>query len=143
MPNVSINELASWTGKTRATVTKALDGVPFLDGPKSAKLYPSKVALEKIYLGKDEAGESFVTNQEATRLLTIARREQINLEMEVTRKERIPLDVLTEINERTFSNVAGLLKSHEGKELDTTLINDLFTEFREIGARIREKSGRD
>ena len=136
MPNLSVNELAQLTRKTRATVTRRLDGIPFLDGPKSAKLYPSHVALEKIYQG-DESGGEFITNAEAPRLLTIARREQIDLEMEVTRKERIPLDVLEDVNDRAFSNVAGMLKAHEGKVLTTDGIADMLTELRSVSEVVR------
>jgi hypothetical protein len=138
MPNLSINELSELTGKTRATVVKALDGIPFLDGPKSAKLYASKVALEKIYHAPTEDGQKFISAAEAQRQLTIARREQITLEMECTRKERIPLEVTNEVNERAFSNVSGLLKAHEGKQLDQTLIGDILSELRQITESIRE-----
>ncbi len=46
--------------------------------------------------------------------------------MEVTRKERIPLDVVEEINDEAFSNVAAMLKSHTGKFLTEELVNDIF-----------------
>ncbi len=138
MPNVSINQLCEWTGKRRDTVVRALDGLTFEDGPKGAKLYGSKLALEKIYHAPTEDGGEFISAAEAQRQLTIARREQITLEMECTRKERIPLEVTNEVNERAFSNVAGLLKAHEGKPLDQTLIGDILSELRQITESIRE-----
>ncbi len=140
MTLISQNQIAELLSTDRETVRKKVASLVSKKGPKNAKLYESDKAIPLVLgLGGPSDGE-FVDLAEAQRLLTIARREQIDLEMEVTRKERIPLDVLSEINERAFSNVAGLLKSHEGKTLDTTLINDLFSELREIGARVREKT---
>lgn len=133
MPQISINELHILTGKTRATVTKHLDGLPFEEGPKQACLYDSKVALERLYCGdngKDGAGA--ITAQEASRQLTIARKQQIDLEMEVTRGDRWPKDDVESIHESALSNVAGLLKAHEGKPLSIDLIKDIFTELREV-----------
>ena len=138
MPLLSINELHGLTGKTRATVTKSLDGVAFKDGPKKAKLYDSRVALPKIYQASEADGGEYVTAQEAQRLLTIARRQQIDLEMEVTRKERIPLDVIEEVNDRAFSNVAGMLKAHEGKTLTAAAIGDMLTELRSVSEVVRQ-----
>ena len=127
MPLLSINELHKLTGKTRATVTKSMDGLTFQPGPKSGKLYDSKLALAKLY---------GVTAQEASRLLTIARRQQIDLEMEVLRGERWPSEDVEAIHETSLSNVAGLLKAHEGKALTPELIRDIFTELREVPAKL-------
>jgi len=136
MPFLSINELHQITGKTRATVTKMLDGVPFKEGPKKAMLYDTKIALAKIYQAADADGEAFVNAPEAQRLLTIARRQQIDLEMEVTRGDRWPKDDVEAIHEASLSNVAGLLKAHEGKPLSAELIRDIFTELREVPAKL-------
>jgi len=72
--------------------------------------------------------------------LTVARKQQIDLDMQVTRRDRIPLDVVEQINDTALGNVAGLLKSHRGKALDDTLINDIFTELRGVGAAIKVAS---
>ena len=139
MPFLSINELHQLTGKTRATVTKHLDGVPFKDGPKKAMLYDSQVALERLYRGESTGDEGDpISKLEAERQLTIARKQQIDLEMEVTRKERIPLDVVDEIDELALTNIIGMLKAQEGKTLSPELIGDILTELREIGARVKE-----
>jgi HNH endonuclease len=75
---------------------------------------------------------------DASLKLAVAREEQIRLDMEVTRKERIPLDVIEAINDRALSNVAGLMKAHEGKTLDTVLIGDIFTELRTINEHLKD-----
>jgi hypothetical protein len=136
VPLLSINELHKLTGKTRATVTKSMDGLTFQPGPKSGKLYDSKLALAKLYGVAGEDGTGSVTAQEASRLLTIARRQQIDLEMEVLRGERWPSEDVENIHETSLSNVAGLLKAHEGKTLTPELIRDIFTELREVPAKL-------
>jgi hypothetical protein len=136
MPLLSINELHKLTGKTRATVTKSMDGLTFQPGPKSGKLYDSKLALAKLYGVAGEDGTGSVTAQEASRLLTIARRQQIDLEMEVTRGDRWPKEDVENIHEQSLSNVAGLLKAHEEKTLTPELIRDIFTELREVPAKL-------
>lgn len=139
MPFLSINELHQLTGKTRATVTKHLDGVSFKDGPKKAMLYDSQVALERLYRGESSGDDGEpISKLEAERQLTIARKNQIDLEMEVTRKERIPLDVVDEIDELALTNIIGMLKAQEGKTLSPELIGDILTEMREIGAKVKE-----
>ena len=138
---LNIHELAKLTGKERKTIQKKLQGVPYEAGTQSQKRYESKVALEIIYVGATEdAAGATLTSAEASRQLTIARKEQIDLEMEVTRKQRIPLDVLDTINETAFSNVVGMLKAHEGKLLTASAIGDMLGELREIGARVKDAS---
>jgi hypothetical protein len=137
MPFLSINELHQLTGKTRATVTKHLDGVSFKDGPKKAMLYDSQVALERLYRGESSGDDGEpISKLEAERQLTIARKNQIDLEMEVTRGDRWPKDDVESIHEASLSNIAGLLKSHEGKPLSAELIRDIFTELREVPAKL-------
>ena len=56
--------------------------------------------------------------------------------MEVTRGDRWPKDDVEAIHEASLSNIAGLLKSHEGKPLSAELIRDIFTELREVPAKL-------
>lgn len=138
MPNVSINELSHWTGKNRATIAKALDGIEYFPGPTGGKLYPSRTALEKLYHASTANGGTFINKGEADRQLVMARKEQIHLEMEVTRGQRWPKPDVEEIHEKALFNVAGLIKAHEGKVLNNALIQDLFTELRGVGAALAE-----
>ncbi len=134
MPKFSETELSLMTGHTRATIRKKLDGVKHEKGERNARLYDSKLALECIYLGaKSDQGE-VITAAEAARRLTVKKGEQIDLEMEIARKERIPISDIEAVNDRVMQNIAGLLKAHVGKPLDETLIGDLFTELRELGS---------
>lgn len=136
MALLSENELAELTKKSRETVRRKLSCVPNKPGPHRARMYESHVALEVLYGIDKKDGGDFVTASEAQRLLTISKRQQIDLEMEVTRKERPHLEDVTIINEMALGNMAGLLKSHTGKSLTEELINDIFTEARTIGEKL-------
>lgn len=46
---ISVSELERLTGKDRRDIRKQLDGLDFVVGDKNAKLYDSKIALERIY----------------------------------------------------------------------------------------------
>lgn len=70
--------------------------------------------------------------------LAVAKEEQIRLDMEVTRKERIPLDDAEEYNDRALQNCAGILKAHEGKPLSPALIQELFAELRTMGEALKK-----
>lgn len=142
MPKVSVNEIVAWTGKTRATVMRKIQDLPFEDGPKQAKLYDSGAAMEAIYGRGVETGVegegTFISNSEAQRLLTIARKKEIEQNMEVTSKERIPLEDVEEINNGAFENICGALKANVGKELSDDLLADMLAQLRGVGAALLE-----
>ncbi len=140
MRELSEIQLSELTGKTRATIRKKLSNVTHKPGPHRARLYDSTVALGAIYGQTEEDGAAFVSSPEAQRQLTIARKEQIDLQNEVLRQERVPIEDLNEINEEALGNVAALLKASTGKVLDEEMVNDLFTHMRDIGAKIRERT---
>ena len=140
MPKLSELQLSDITGKTRLTIKRKLADVPHEEGPHKARLYDSKVALEAIYIGLGESSTGdAITAAEAQRQLTIARKHEIDLNMEVTRRERIPLEDIEEANERVLSNVAGLIKAHVGKPLDEALVSDIFAELRNMNLAARDE----
>ena len=126
MKPVSTSELSRLTGATRQTVIRKVDGLPFQSGPKQAKLYNSEEALRRILIGDGE-------DETPQNRLAIKRAEEIELNMEVTRRQRIPLDDIAEINDRALQNAAGILKAHEGKTLTPEVIAEIFTAMRELG----------
>ena len=79
MRKVSQNELSELTQKDRKTVRYLLANLRPIPGPHGAKLYPSNLALETIYLGQDGA----VTNAEAVRQLNIAKKREIDLGIQI------------------------------------------------------------
>ena len=133
----SENQFAQMTGKTRATIRRKLDGLEYEDGSHRARVYDSKSALERIYGVDPGADGEFVTEAESRRLLNLKKLEEIELDMQVKRKARIPLELIEQVNDRTFSGIAGTLKANSGKVLTEDLINDLFAELREIGAALK------
>jgi hypothetical protein len=133
MKQVSINELSVLTGKTRETIGKALANLTFHDGPKGAKLFNSYHALAALYRASSADGEK------PTDQLALKRIEEIDLNMEVTRKERIPLSITNEVNDDVIQSVVALIKSHKGKVLTEDLSNDIFASMRAIPDRIRCK----
>lgn len=137
MKYVSIRELSELTNSDRETVKKRLVGLDCKDGKNRAKLFRSDVALRKVMGMQGATDGEAISSVEAQRQLTIARKMQIDLEMEVTRKDRIPLDALEMVNDEVFSNVAGMLKTRLDKVLDKQTLDDLLKEMRSIGGRQR------
>ena len=137
MPKVSENELSELTGKTRATVRRRLVDVPSEEGKHRARLYDSKVALEAIYIGIGGSEGEQITASEAQRQLTIARKAEIDLNMEVIRRDRIPIEIVESVNDDVFGNVAGLLKASEGKTMTEEAIRDIMTELRSIPQKLK------
>lgn len=138
MPLRSINELHKETGIMRDTISRRLGDLQFTStgkGRNAAKRYDSKAALPLIY-GAGQEGKP--NPQAAATDLSVARREQIALDMECKRKERIPLDEIGAVNDEIFSQMAGALKDGEGKVMTAEFINDLFGQLREVAARVRE-----
>jgi len=87
---------------------------------------------------RDPAGLSNEDDDKATRrALNVARHDEIRLNMEVTARTRIPLDLIEEIDERLHSNIAGILKSRRNKTLDEEALSDIFGELRQVGPTLR------
>ena len=111
---VSINQLAEWTGRDRRTITQRLADIPFTEGPKQAHLYDSAVALAAIYKS---------TN--AKEALDQKRVDEIDLNMSIKRRERIPLPIVAGVWDAALQSFGGGLKAAKGKKLDAAKINEL------------------
>jgi hypothetical protein len=97
--------------------------------------------LEALYsVGTGGGDSSAVSTEQAQKELAIARKQQIDLQNEVLRKERVPLETLEQINEEAFANVAAMLKAQTGKTLTEELVNDIYSQFRDIAAKVKEKA---
>ena len=121
---ISISEASRLSGKTRETCAKAARELPVREGPGNAKLYRGQDLLNNLY---DSGSYS-----ETARQLNIARKQQIDLDMELMRKKRIPLDVVTAVNNEVDLAIAGILKSNVDKVLTREVINSIFEQFRNI-----------
>jgi hypothetical protein len=135
VPEITTLKLAELTGLDRATVRKRLIGAPFRregENEKLPKYYDSTKVLTVVSFGDKD-----LTPQDA---LAVKRTEEIELDMQTKRKERIPLDDIQDVDREVFANVCGLLKSNVGKVLTEDMVTDMLAQFREIGVKIREKS---
>jgi phage terminase Nu1 subunit (DNA packaging protein) len=96
---------------------------------------PFLVTVSYIRYLRDRAESPELSDSEfrAERLAKIrAERQSLELDMEITRKERIPIDVVTAVNNEVDMAIAGILKSSVGKVLTHELINEIFSQFRNI-----------
>ena len=57
----------------------------------------------------------------------------MRLQNEIIRKERIPLDDVRKVDNEIFQAIAGILKANCDKMLTRELINEIFSQFRQIG----------
>lgn len=136
MKKVSQLELANLTGIDRETVRRRIEHLPHEPGPKRAKLFDSEKALRAIFGATESGVVDETTGMSPQDALAVTRKKEIELGMEVTRGERWPKEDVEAIHEASLSNVAGLLKAHEGKPLSTELIKDIFTELREVPSKL-------
>jgi hypothetical protein len=136
MKLVSINELTHLLGVQRETVRKRVANLVPVDGPKQAKLYDSEKAIRAI-LGLNENGETVIDYNEAQKRLAIAKTKDCELDMEIKRKERIPIDVCEIIFDEALRIVPAILLANKGKELTEAIIDEILAGMREAWAKIR------
>jgi hypothetical protein len=113
---ITISEASRLTGKTRETVAKNARELPMREGSGNAKLYRGQNLFNAIY---DSGSYS-----ETARQLNIARKRQIDLDCEIKRKERIPLEVVAQVDNEVCMAIAGILKSNVDRVLTREVINE-------------------
>jgi hypothetical protein len=118
--------LAELTQKDRKTIRYLLANLKPEPGPRGAKLYPSNLALETIYLGSEGA----ITNAEAVRQLNIVKKEQIELQNQVTRGKYYERDAVHFLYEHIFRMVTGTLKGNLNRVLSFDVVNEIFEAIR-------------
>ena len=130
---VSIYWLTQATEKHRGTVKKRVAG---LDADKHGR-YDSAAALEAIFCGAapGDNGE-FISTPEAIRLLTIEKRLQIQIQNEIARGERIPIDDVNLAVDQVFGAIRGIVKS----ALPVDRANEVFDEMRRVIDWIQQKA---
>lgn len=117
---LSILQLSQLTGKTREHVTAKVAALTATDGTKGAKLYDSKEALAAIYERKE-------TPQDA---LAIKRAAQIDLEMEITRKERPKREDIARYFIEVCANIGGIIRAAPGLSDDSR--SDILAQLRDF-----------
>ena len=127
---VNISDTARATRKNRATVARAAQELPYEEGEDGGKYYDPHLLFQALYVGV--GGPSY---SEAHRLLTIKRTEQVELQNQLTRKERIPIEDVSATANEVFMAIAGTIKANQGKVLTESLINDMFSTLRNWATR--------
>lgn len=126
---LSINELVQYTGRNPRTITKKLENLQYIDGPKGAHLYESTEALPLIYA---------VDNLEAARAKQALSQASLNkVREEKIRREKIPIPIVLNTMTEIFNAMGAILKAAKGKTLTVDLINDIFDQFREIPKKLK------
>ena len=126
---VTLNWLASCSGMHHNTVRKRLTG---LDSDQNGK-YDRVTALNRLYVGED--GE--LTYSEVQKRLAMEKTKQVQLQNEVTRKERIPIGIVTDMLDEIFQGMRATLQASVGKVMTVESVNEIFTGFREIPSRLK------
>src|SRR5215472_9544060 len=123
--HVTLNWLAHCAGMHFNTVKKRLEGMV---REKDGKFDRVK-ALGRLYIG--DHGE--VTYSEAMKGLALARKEQVELANECTRKTRIPIEDVMAVSNEAFQAIAGIIKT---SGLPLKSINEIFALIRQVGERM-------
>jgi hypothetical protein len=126
---VTMNWLASCSGMHFNTVKKRLTG---LESDRNGK-FDRVTALGRLYVGED--GE--MTYSEVQKRLALEKTKQIQLQNEVTRKERIPIGIVMDIHDQTLQAMVATLKASVGKVMTVESVNQIFSDFRAIPNRLR------
>ncbi len=129
---LSINKLSELTGHSRATVKKYLAGFQSESGE-----YESSQVLQLVSPKDGTAGGQTVSNAEAVRLLNIKRTSEIDLEMEIKRKERIPLALCQQINAEVCDSIGAVAKSCLNKTFTQEKLNEIFEMLRSIPDKLK------
>jgi hypothetical protein len=126
---LSISQLAELTGRDRRTLAKKLEPLPMTEGEKGGHTYESADALARIY-GSDSLEAARAEQARSQAALNKVREE-------VLRKQRIPIELVLSIHDQTLQAMASTLKAAKGKVLTVELINQTFSDFRAIPAKLR------
>jgi hypothetical protein len=126
---VSKNWLAFCTGMHFNTIKKRLTG---MDSDRNGK-FDRVTALGRLYVG--EKGE--MTYSEVQKGLALEKTKQVQLQNEVTRKERIPIGIVMDALDQTLQAMSATLKASVGKVMTVDRVNEIFTGFREIPDKLR------
>ena len=122
-----IDQLSQLTGRNPRTITKRLEDLQYINGPKGAHLYESREALPLIYA---------VDNLEAARAEQARSQAALNkIREENLRKERIPIQIVLDTMDEIFQAIGATLKNC--KELSPARVNELFAKFREAPKKLK------
>lgn len=134
--SLNVSQAALLSGKTRETVSRTARELQSVNGAGNAKFYDSRKLLQALYLGVTGP-----TYSEAQRLLALARRKQIEIDIMIKRKTRIPLDDVESACSLCFRSIAAIIKANCGKFLTVEVINDIFSTMRNTAEKLKKEHG--
>jgi hypothetical protein len=97
-----------------------------------------QVSIAYIRFLRDRVSSPEISDSEfhAARLAKLkSEREQIELNMAIQRRERLPIADCLAVDNEIFQAIAGTLKANAGKLLNQTLINEIFQILRDWATR--------
>ena len=116
----------------RRTIKRRLDKLP----ADAKGKFDSVTALEAIYCGRLPGENGFISTLEAVRQLTIAKKEQIEIQNKIARGERIPIGDVNEAVGQVFTAIRGIVKAN----LSVEHANEVFDEIRRVCDWIQQKA---
>ena len=131
--NLNISQLANLMDCNMRTAVKRLQGHKCVESGNS-KLYKSSEVL--MFKPASETVDAEISYAEAQRRLAIAREREIALGMEVTRKERVPLTLVSQVMSEAAEAQLAILKSHKGKTLTDEVLDDILQRHRDAASKI-------
>jgi hypothetical protein len=135
-PRLNIRQLSRLTGKMRETIGDRLHGLPHTL-TNGHKLYDTQAALELIYVGKtgDDGG---ITEAESRRRLNIAKTRSLELDDEIKRKTRIPIDLILDLHTATYGQIVAIIKGQLDRLMTLDAINECFAALRGIEVQAKK-----
>src|SRR5437879_13416486 len=124
---VSAYWLALHTRKHPATIRKRIEG---LEKDKKGKV-DDFAALEAIYCGITPGNNGFISTPEAVRQLTIAKKEEIDVELQIKRGNWLPKQEVAAAYNELFQSIVGILKAHRRK-LGEEKLDEILGQLREV-----------
>ena len=103
-----------------------------------------KTLRKRLHSADIKSGDDgrYSTNQIVRAIFGELRHEQIRLtranadcqeiENQCLRRERIPVDVVNEVNDQAHRAIAAIIKAHHGKVLSMDVINEIFDQLRSV-----------
>jgi len=135
----SVYWLNQATGKHPDTIRKRIANL----SPDSRGKYDSTVALELIYCGSTQKNGEFISTPEAVRQLNVARKQEIDLDMEIKRGDRIPIEDCLSVDNEIFQAIAGTIKANRDKHLSEEITNEMFQNLRDWVGRLNGNGKHD
>ncbi len=125
---------------TREKIGKVAEPLPFNEGPKGAKLYEASRLVPMLYLGATgDSATAAMTEAESRRQLNLCRKEEIELDMQIKRGERIPSSDAISIMGSVFAYVVAVLKRSVGKQFTEESFNEVMREMKEATEQVNAR----